>query len=468
MLKRFDFSEFTPDRPLSLSQGRNVWAMPNGYRPVRGFEAQTPPLPGFLGGAAYISSDGTTALLAGTSTNLYRYSGSAWASVVGGLVATVWRFDQFGDLVIGVRGDVPIKFDLIGGSAGLLGGSPPVSDMVATVRQQVFLAGDPDARNTLAISSYNNSEGWTSGVNQCLYVPFPSGGDIMGLAGGETGVILQQRSIKRATYNGDGVTWWQFDEISKDLGCMAKGSIATSGQMVFFLSEKGFMVTDRNTVIPIGQEKVDREFFTTYSRTDIQRITAAVDPRTTTVSWSMPGTPGQIWSYNWALEKWSPPIEQSLLAVFPGFTANISLDAIDALYPGGIDNLPFSLDATILAGGNPLFMVVDAAGTIGTLSGLNMPANFTVQAVEVNPGTRVRIRGARAVTDAIEGVVTVDVRARAGDPPHNVISGAIRDNGRVPLRANGRHVGMMFDIPASADWTYALGMDLEFEQEGAR
>lgn len=431
------------------------------------FGGITSALTGILGGAAYIGSDGTAALLAGNTTNLYRFSGGSWSSVIGSLAATNWRFDQFGDLVIGVNGAAPVKFDLIGGTGAVLAGTPPASDIVATVRQQVFLAGDQTARNTLAISSYNNSEGWTPGTNQCLFVPFPTGGDIMGLAGGETGLILQKRSVKRATYTGD-VTVWQFDEISSDVGCMAKGSVAQAGQLVFFLSEQGFKICDRTQVLPIGQEKIDREFFATYSREQIGTISAACDPRSTTVHWAMPGNPGQIWSYNWTLQKWSLPAELSLSTIFSGFTANTSMEAIDALYPSGLDSVPVSLDAAVFAGGNPLFLIADNGGIIGTLSGANLAARFMAKPDEPEAGRRVRVRGARAITDAAAGTITIDARARAGDPQHSVVSGAIRNNGRVPLRANGRHIGITHDIPAGTPWTYALGLDLEYEAEGFR
>lgn len=466
MLKRFDYGEYLPDLPRVLGGGKNAWPMATGYRPIKAFSAITPALAGLLGGAAYVSSSGTSSLLAGTAANLYRYSGTAWASVLGGLTAISWRFDQFGDLVIAANGGAPIKFDMNGGTGDALGGSPPTSDLVATVRQQVFLAGDPSARNTLAISGYNDSEGWTAGDNQCLFVPFPTGGDIMGLCGGETGLILQKRSIKRATYVGVPVIW-QFDEIANDVGCMAKGSVAQAGQLVFFLSEQGFKVCDRNTVTAIGQEKVDRTFFSRYSRSDIDKISAAVDPRTTTVSWAMPGNPGDIWHYNWALGKWGLPIETPLTTVFSGFTANIGIDALASLYPL-IDDVPYPVDAAIFAGGNPLFLVADNSGAVGALSGENMGAQFMLEPDEPSVGDRVRIRGARAVCDATSGTVTIDARARAGDPPTAIISGAIRDNGRVPLRANGRHIGLTHDVPAGLQWTYAAGMDLEFEVAGGR
>lgn len=468
MLKRIALSDYSPDTPLGIESGRNLVALPQGYRPANSFSGVTAALVGIINGASYVGSDGTTCLLGGTATDLYKYSGTAWTSVLGSLSASTWRFDQFGDNVICVNGSAPVKYDIALGTAALLGGSPPNAGLVATVRQQMFLAGNSTARNTLYISGYNDSAGWTAGVNQSLVVPFPSGGDIMGLCGGETGLILQQRSIKRAIYTGD-VTVWQFDEISKDVGCMAKGSVAQAGTMVFFLSDQGFKMCDRNEVYPIGMEAVDRTFFAMYSRGDIiGKIRAAIDPRETTVCWSMPGNPGRIFRYNWSIKKWSPPTETGLTGLFPGFSSNVTLEQIDTLYPGGIDTVPVSLDSSVFQGGYPLLFVIDNNGVVGTMTGAALPANISLAPFEVEPGKRVRIRGARVVGDVVSGTVTIDHRARAGDSSARTVSGAIRDNGRVPLRTNGRHNGLMIDVPAGAAWSYIQGCDLEYAVEGGR
>lgn len=464
MLSRLPFAAFEPDRSEAVFRVQNAWPTADGYRPVMSLSPITPDLPGFLGGSAFVASDGTASLIAGTASNLYRFTSGAWSSLTA-IPAASWRFDQFGDRVIAVNGGAPIAYDLVAGTAAALAGSPPVASLVATVRNQVFLAGDGASNNVLYISGYNDSEGWTPGTNQALNVPFPSGGRITGLAGGENGLIFQERSIKRATYTGD-VTVWQFDEISRDIGCMAPGSIAQAGYLVFFLSEQGFKVTDRNTITPIGTEKIDRTFFSTYSRSDIvNKMTAAIDPRSTTVTWSMPGNPGTLWSYNWTLEKWST-INTPNLGVFSGFTANVSLEGVDTLFPGGIDSVPYSLDDPIFAGGNPLFLVANYTGAVGPLAGPSLEARFAIRPIELAPGYKVRIRGARAVSDAVVGTVNVDARARAGDPPGVVTSGTIRNNGRVPLRANGRHTGLELVIPAGALWTYVNGLECEYEQAG--
>lgn len=466
MLKRLLFDEWLPDQPLTTGKAENVWPMPNGYRPVRSFGGITSALPGMIGGSAFIGSDGTSALLGGTATALHRGVAGAWTSVIGSLTANSWRFAQYGDLVIAVNGTAPIKYNIPLGTAADLGGGPPASDLVATVRDFVFLAGDPSNILTVTWSGFNDAEGWTPTVNQSGFQPLPDGGEVMGLAGGEYGIILQKNAIKRATYVGGDLVF-QFDEISSNIGCMAKGSVAQAGKLIFFLSERGFMLCDGQTVTPLGVEKVDRTFFGTYSRQDIARISCAVDPQSTTVIWAMPGSPGRLWAYNWTLQRWSS-IALASSAVFSGFSANVSLAELDVLYPLGLESIPYSLDDPIFAGGSPLFLVIRPDGVVGALSQANMAATLGSRPVEMAMGRRARVRRAAPVTDATQATVSVDARARAGNAPAVRVSGQMKANGSVALRANGMHLGAEIEIPEGVDWTYALGVDLEFEMEGAR
>src|SRR3546814_19554230 len=101
-------------------------------------------------------------------------------------------------------------------------------------------------------------------------------------------------------------------------------------------------------------------------------------------------------------------------------------------------------------------------------SDLNLAAQIRISPIEIEPGRRVRIRGARLVTDAVQGIVTIDARARAGDPEALRRSGSIRDNERVPLRAHGRHIGIKTQIPAGAAGPYVTGRELEYETGGRR
>jgi hypothetical protein len=53
--------------------------------------------------------------------------------------------------------------------------------------------------------------------------------------------------------------------ISPEVGCMAAGSVCNIGRLIGFLSERGFMMCDGETVTPIGNTKLNDWFFKTYS-----------------------------------------------------------------------------------------------------------------------------------------------------------------------------------------------------------
>jgi hypothetical protein len=160
--------------------------------------------------------------------------------------------------VIAANGGDLISYDLVGGTATTIDDAPTAAD-VATVRDFVVILEPDGDQLRVQWSGFNDSEDWNlSGLNQAGDQPLLSGGKGVKIVGGENGIVLQKGAIKRMTYVGAPVVF-QFDEISGEVGCMARGSVARVGQFIFFLSERGFHVCDRNSVEPIGAEKVDNE-----------------------------------------------------------------------------------------------------------------------------------------------------------------------------------------------------------------
>lgn len=472
MRKVLTFGEWMPDKPPHLLDGlvvaRNVYAGPNGYRPVKTLTAATEALPEtFQGGASFVATDGTATLLAGTATDLYEYAAGSWASLLGSLALNAdnrWRFAQFGDLAICVNGDVIEKVDLITGAQAPLGGSPPTASMVTVVRDFVVVGRADGDQSMVQWSAFNNAEGWTPGTDQSGFQPMLTGGAVMGLAGGEYGVILQRRRIVRMSYLG-AEPWFQFDEISSNIGCVSAGSVVHSGRLVFFLSDRGFMMCDGSDVKPIGVERVDRTFFASYPRSDLKNMYAAVDPQNTLVMWSMPG--GRIWAYNWTLDRWSD-IATNVAAIFEGFTGDTSLEALAVIFPD-LDAMTISLDDPSFSGGDPLLMIVDTTDVVGTFSGANMVPNITIPFVELVPGRVARTKRCRPMTDAIEGItLTFDTRARLGDGVNEEAFSTMPAEGDMPVRTAARFQSIKTEIAAGTDWSYIQGLELTLEAGGAR
>lgn len=456
-----DFGPWLPDlvdvNHEGLTVARNVYSRANGYGPIKAIDPLTTALPRINGGAAFVALNGVTALLGGRDNGLFQFVGGDWDEVYA-VASGPWRFAQFGDNVISVNGGETISYDIQSSTAAPLGGTPPAASLVATVRDFVWLAGDPSNRQTLSISGYNDSTEWTPGTNQATEQTFPDGGPIYGLAGGEYGLILQRSSIKRGSYLGDGTVNWQFDEISANIGCIASGSVVQAGRLVGFLSERGFMICDGNDVTPIGNEQVDDTFFKMYSRADLQLMTSAVDPRRFLFMWAMPGSPGRIWIHNWLTKRWSYA-ELPLGVVFSAFTANVSIDDLDAIYPGGIDTVPVSLDSPQFAGGDPLLLVSDETGIVGPLAGDNLPATLTTAKIELSPGRVTKINNTLPVTDAQTLVVTIVTQERLNGPTLTKSSSDLRASGHMPIRTSGRYSQITMSIN-DIDFQYAKGIEI--------
>lgn len=467
---RLAFGEWLPDladiRHDGLTGCVNVYPVANGYTPVGAFEAVTEALDDWTGGGAFTHSDGSTALLGGAGGGLYDFDGASWNSSYA-VSAGRWRFAQNRALVVGVHGGAPVAYDLATSTGGLLGGTPPDASMVCTANDFTVLAGDPAAITTVTWSGFGNPEEWTAGTSQSGSLPLPDGGAITGLAGGENLLVFQRAAIHRFSYvGGDGT--WQRDKISSEIGCIEPSSICQAGGMVFFLSERGFMVCDGSTVRPIGAEKVDRTFFATYGRESLSALYAAVNPRHYLACWSMPGNPGTIWQYNWVLDRWST-VETELQGIMGAFTSSLSVDAVDAAYPGGADAIDLPVDSPVFAGGSPRFYVVTLSGVVGTLTGAAMATSLDTAMIEPVPGQFIRPYSGFVDTDAASGVsVRIDARAKPGAAENVRTWTDYRDTGHIKGRANGRYLRFGVDIAAGEAWTFLQGLTIEFGNGGTR
>jgi hypothetical protein len=219
-------------------------------------------------------------------------------------------------------------------------------------------------------------------------------------------------------------------------------------------------------VTPIADEKFNRWFFSSFSRSDIAKIWSTIDPRNSLVLWAMPGNPGTIIAYNWVLKR-ATTIRVDVAGLFTGYTSGIALDALDAIY-GNLDAMTISLDSPSLQGGNPLLLIADSSNVLNALTGPNLEATLKIVDLEPTPGRRSRIREVRLITDATEAGVTIDARMRAGDAESIQSAATMRSNGKMPIRANGRYNSVTATIPAGAQWSYIQGCELEFEAGDGR
>ena len=470
-MTRIPFGEWLPDQPAQLSQGLaradGVVAIAGGYGPIGGFAPmKNGTLPArCIGAGGYRYAD-TPYLFAATTTNIYTYSTSGYASVASGLAGARdlgVRFCPCGALMLAANGVDPIKkFDPTSPSTMTnLGGSPPTARFVAMVRGFVVAGYAGGSSLRIAWSDNGNAANWTAGgASEAGQYDMAGGGDVTGVVGGEYGLVFQEDRILRMTYSADD-TIWQFDEIVSQAGCAAPKSLASWGKTSFFWSNRGFMACDGVSVQAIGDEKVDRTFRSLIDRGYYGAMSAVVDPVRALYIVAVPSADpaSQAFLYNYALGRWTTATLTSEY-LFPALTLASSLEDLDATYES-IDAVSLAPDGAALRGGVPSAMLFDGAHRLGTLSGPPLAATVADATRELAPGARARIRSIRPLTDAASASVAVAGADAIGGATAETIYTERRPNGTFRCRENWNLTRVTLSIPAGATWNHALGYDAD-------
>lgn len=470
------FGDFLPDLPNhgtpGVSDVANLYPGSGGFRPVGQWVAHSTALPDVcLGAAAFVSPLGRASVIAATATKLYRQDALGWTEIGSGYTTPEkgrWRFVQFGTFAIATNATDPmVKINLETDAVAPLGGSPPKFEALAVINNFVVGTKLNGSVTTVGWSGENNSEWWTFAQRKSDFQPLPDGGEITGIIGGETGLILQRNAVRRMAYVG-GNTLFRIDKISANVGCASVHSVAQFGELAFWHSSTGFKMWDGAQIRSIGFEKVDDAFASRYGQINYEDMSTAIDGQKSTVCWS---TGRRMWIYNWLLDKWSTI----------AFTAEI-ITQRETPAPGLEEQDPFvgppdddidgvgldSFDAGRFIGGDPAFYVV-SNGALGTFSGANMAATITGRQVEVLEGRDARIRRIRPMTDATAGItVRLDTRQRLGDRPDRRDFTLLQASGEMPVRARGRFVTAKVSIAAGQNWDYLQGIDATVSAGGSR
>lgn len=473
--------EWRPDSLDINSYARealNVIPRKESYGPLGGLSAIGGALTARCQGAfGAIALNGDVHSFAGDATKLYKYNtGTAvWDDVTrsaGGAYATAstgrWEFSLFGNTVIAVNGvDAPQSY-VLGTSSNFaaLAGSPPVAEITATVKDFAVLGAISTQYNRVKWSAINDSTDWTiAAATQSDQQDIPVGGKITAITGTETGgVIFQERGIWQMTYVGPPVIF-QLDMVSENFGTQAPGSVASNGQVIFFLGPKGFMMLAGGQLTPIGVDKVDRWFFTNFDFNNRHRVTATIDyvNNLYVVGWpdmGDSGTPGNILFYHWPSGRWARAEVAHDLIYSGTVGAATTVEELDALYPGGIDTMTISIDDPSLnANSRSLVSAFDTSFKNATFSGSNLAATVETQEAALLGGSKARVISIRPMVDGGAPTVSIGVRdtQQAAVTYGNDVT--VTSYGSCPQRSSGRYIRARIKIPAASTWTHAFGID---------
>jgi len=323
---------FPPYRPdLSDINGQhttvlqNVLPQADGYGPMADHNSFTEALAARPRGLFYgLRLDGTVKVFAGTETKLYVLDNTTltWsdASSGGGTYSALdsganWSFAQYNDKVVAVQKNAaPQVFDVDTDTTfAALGGSPPQAAHVSVVNRFLVLSQLNGNENRVQWSGLNAITTWISGTNYSDYQDLPDGGNVQRTVGGEFGIIVQERTLRRMIFSPGSDIVFQIERIAKDLGSPYPGTVVESGGVIYMYSTKGFRaITPDGSSQPIGKERVDRTFLLDADNSDPSLIFGCADPQTNRIFWFYRNTSTSTTNttnglvYDTVLDKWSP------------------------------------------------------------------------------------------------------------------------------------------------------------------
>ncbi len=428
-------------------------------------------------------NDGSIAVFAGTATKLYKLDNTSlgWDDVskaLGTYTAVPtndqWQFAQFNNFVFAVQvGVAPQVFDLTSSTEFAdLTGSPPQARYIAIVNRFVVLSGlTSSTPYRVHWSGFNDTTEWTAGTNQSDTYDMPDGGIVRSIAGGEYGIVTQDSTIRRMVYSPGSPVVFQFDRISEEKGILAPLSMVRGGDRVFYYGNDGFqMVPPGQYPQPIGKERVDRFFARSADLTAPQFIIGAADPRAGRVFWGFRTAGSSVSAfdhllcYDYVLDKWSLVAmngEYMATLAAPGITLE-SLDSIST----SIDALAFSLD-DISTSSLARLSIFNTSHILGFFSGDNLEATL-VTAEKSGEGRRLRVRGFRPVTDAINIYGSVSKREGLNDTAQFSSETLINVYGVCPANVSTRNARAKLRVPAGEDWSFVTGIEPDVAIEGRR
>lgn len=477
-------SSFMPDQPAYGNVGSigatNVVPRAKSFGPLPNLGAYSDALAATPRGCISFAKDGTYYTFAGTTTALYKLnlSTGAWEDVTrtsGGAYAVAtgdnWSFLLFGDLLVAMNGtDVAQAYDITSSTDfAALGGTPPVAKFQAAVKQFIVTGNIASATTSIRWSEQGDAAGWTIGDNLADQQVLDAGGEVMGITGGDYGVIFQRNRINRLDYTSSNLIF-TVSPVVEDRGCMASGSIVRLDNITYFISDDGFYAFNGQTAIPISPERVTRFFFQDLDQTDLSLISSAVDPINTLVVWSYPGNgntgiANHLLIYNWAIDKWSyaEVVTQCITAAYGGTYDLEDLDSITT----NLDKLPYSLDSRFWQTGAFLLSGFDSDDKFGGFIGTNLEAKVT--SAEFGGGKTSMVTNTWPLVDGTTNVtVRVGTRYRQGDAVTWTAAESMTTAGNCPVRSNGHFHRGEITVAAEEIWTHIHGLEAEYQGTGSR
>lgn len=467
-----------------LEQAENCIPYANSYGPFPKPVAYSAPAPDVARGA-YSTKDlsGNVFTVVATASKLYKESSTALNDISRSATYTtandgpLWEFETFGNTVLAANGSDAMQVYTIGTSSAFANqsasASAPIVRHLAVVRDFLFTGHQPNLENRVQWSQINNPLRFS--VSQRFQSDFQDlpGTDqiIKKVTGGDFAAILTNTSVWRATYVGSPIIF-RFDEVARNVGCYASGSVARFQNLTFFLSDSGMFVFDGQQCQPIGAEQVDDVILGEINISFLNRLSATIDPVNRLYLMAYPstastdGTANRIAIYSWEKQKWTF-VSENVDLLFNHMTGGYTLEGLDGL--GDIESLAFSLDSSVWQGGLSALSCIDDNHRISRFTGDAKTARFITGEAELVTDARAFVRLLRPLVQGNASTVVstqVGGRDRLIDAVNWTNASVMNATGTCPVRSNARYHRLRMDV--SGGFERVMGSEVELTKEGVR
>lgn len=483
------FLPWEPDRgpyaAESTDQVQNLVPIANGWGPMQTLSTVSASLGAACVGAAfYRASDGSFGMIAGTATGLYKLNTTdgTWTDVSGASApfsvasGQLWQFERFGTGLYATNlEDVLQVYDVdAGGNFAACAGSPPQAKFIKAMGDFLVLGylkvGADELPQSVHWSGLNDATEWDIGEKFSDRQTLPDGDEIVSLMKATFGGRIFQRNCKRAMTR-DPQYVFRITDIDPDNGAVSPYGIVPIGADDYvYLAEDGFYRGDART--PIGAERVNRYFFADVDLDELDTVQGGVNPFDKLVWWTYldGGAVRKSIGYDWQLDRWCrSDIAVSYYA--SAVTAGYTLEQLDAAFGSNLDAYTTSLDSRLFKGGRPTFAAFTSDFLLKTFTGANSAGEAQTCQIELIPGARSFLAGARLLTNS--DAYTMDVAtANLHGGTESWGSAAVSPStaGLTPFRRSGRLHRFKASITAGDVWTHMHGVDVEgfVRREGQR
>ncbi len=497
-----EFGSWMPDQPSLGNPGgrvaRNVipGARAGTYQPFRDLSAiSTNALESeALGSAVARDSSNNIFPYAGTASKLYELRANEWndESKAGGYstnIEDVWEFAIWdrGQQVIATNFTDPVQTIAIGGGVSgdfadlITSTNKPTARHIDVVRDFLVLGNTNDATD-----GARTSRVWWSAIGDPAdfdpdattlsdYSDLPSGGWVQKIVGGaEYGVIFQEKLIRRMEFIGSPVVF-DLPAADRKRGTPIPNSVISFGRNIFYISEEGFFVFNGSSSEPIGNNRVDKEFWRIFDLANKEKVSTAIDLENKLVLWAFPAAssvPNTIFVYKWDQPSWTEIRDIELDRLLDGQNQGFTLDGLDAVSTN-IDTLSPSLDSSVWKGGKGFLGAIGSDHVLSSFDGGTLQATVQTGERQLTAGRNTTIRSIRPLIEVDENRagaspasnspsfnVSVVIEGRnqlsALPTPSSVVT--VDGLGEANFDQEDRYHRVTVNIPAGVDWLHANGV----------